>query len=131
MVEKTNSNTNEFDEALKAKQKKQQDKKQKAEAKQIRQAELDKEPTDRITIGIPTKDRYECLAMLLWSLNEQTYKNWDLLIIDDSTNVYPLTQIPFIFPILMKMETDVQTMPRKPFMLILVQALLKMQVIKM
>jgi len=82
------------------------EKQEKFVKKQEKENPLDIIPTDRITIGIPTKDRYECLAILLWSLLEQTYKNWDLVIIDDSTNMYPITQIPFIFPIIMKLEHE-------------------------
>ena len=37
-----------------------------------------------ITIGIPTKDRPSSLTRLLASLHAQTYRNWDLIIVDDS-----------------------------------------------
>ena len=40
----------------------------------------------RVEVGIPTKDRYVNLALLLWSLCEQSYKDWDVTIIDDSEN---------------------------------------------
>jgi glycosyltransferase involved in cell wall biosynthesis len=63
-------------------------------------------PTTRVTIGIPTRDRYEFLSLLLWSIIEQSYPHWDLVIIDDSDKPYPITQIPFIYPMLMKLEHD-------------------------
>lgn len=65
---------------------------------------VDYVPTERITIGVPTKDRYEYLAILIWSLLEQTYTEWDIVFIDDSENYYPITQIPFIYPLLMMLE---------------------------
>jgi hypothetical protein len=36
-----------------------------------------KREVGRIEVGVPTKDRYDQLAMLLWSLLEQDYKDWD------------------------------------------------------
>ena len=38
----------------------------------------------KVTIVIPTKNRYDALAMTLWSLYNQTFKDWDLLILDNS-----------------------------------------------
>jgi GT2 family glycosyltransferase len=39
----------------------------------------------RVTIGVPTRDRPRALSRLLASLHAQTYKEWDLAIVDDST----------------------------------------------
>ena len=60
----------------------------------------------RVTIGIPTRNRYEYLSLLLWSLLEQTYKEWDVIIIDDSDPKYDITKIPFLWPMLMKLEIE-------------------------
>jgi GT2 family glycosyltransferase len=54
----------------------------------------------RIEVLIPTKQRYEFLALCIQSLTTQTYDNWDLLIVDDSEKPVNLTQIPFIAPFL-------------------------------
>ena len=40
--------------------------------------------TPGIEIGIPTRNRPEYLSLLLFSLKNQTYRNWDLTIIDDN-----------------------------------------------
>jgi len=58
----------------------------------------------RVEIVVPTKDRYENLALLLWSLCEQTHKEWDVTIIDDSENIQDIRNIPFIYPILRRMD---------------------------
>jgi glycosyltransferase involved in cell wall biosynthesis len=42
-------------------------------------------PSDRILVGIPTKDRINSLRRTLDSLNKQTITNFDVLIADDST----------------------------------------------
>ena len=39
----------------------------------------------RITVGVPTKERYDSLLTLLNSLLLQSYKNFDLIIVDDSS----------------------------------------------
>lgn len=54
----------------------------------------------RVEVTIPTKNRYEFLSLCLLSLTNQTYDNWDVLIIDDSDNPSNLTTIPFISPLL-------------------------------
>jgi glycosyltransferase involved in cell wall biosynthesis/SAM-dependent methyltransferase len=41
-------------------------------------------PGDRVLVGIPTKDRPESLRMLLESLVGQTFKDFDVAIVDDS-----------------------------------------------
>lgn len=38
----------------------------------------------RIEIGIPTRNRPACLAMVLQALRTQTYQNWDLTLVDDN-----------------------------------------------
>jgi GT2 family glycosyltransferase len=64
------------------------------------------EKTPRITVGVPTRNRYDYLSLLLWSLLEQSYVHWDLIIIDDSDPKFNITQIPFIWPMLMKLEAE-------------------------
>lgn len=58
----------------------------------------------RVEFDIPTKDRYEQLGLLLWSLLEQSYKNWDVTIIDDSEKRYDLREISFIWQMLRMMD---------------------------
>jgi glycosyltransferase involved in cell wall biosynthesis len=41
-------------------------------------------PGDRVLIGVPTKDRTPYLKKLIASLRGQTFKDWDLMIVDDS-----------------------------------------------
>ena len=41
---------------------------------------------EKITIGVPTRNRYKNLALCLQGLINQAYKNWDLIIVDDSDN---------------------------------------------
>ena len=60
----------------------------------------------KIEVIIPTKQRYEFLALCIQSLTTQTYDNWDLLIIDDSENPINITQIPFIAPFLNWMQNN-------------------------
>jgi len=38
----------------------------------------------RITACVATKNRTDMLHQLLWSLIRQEYKDWDLVIVDDS-----------------------------------------------
>lgn len=38
----------------------------------------------RVTICVATKDRRSQLHQLIWSLRNQTFKDWDLIIVDDS-----------------------------------------------
>jgi len=59
-----------------------------------------------VEICVPTKDRYSHLALLLWSLTEQTFSDWDLTIIDDSDNRSDLREIPFILPILRRLDKE-------------------------
>lgn len=56
--------------------------------------------TPKIEICIPTRNRYENLSILLYSIANQTYKNFSILIVDDSDQQFNLTQIPFINPTL-------------------------------
>ena len=62
--------------------------------------------TPRITIGIPTMNRYENLAMLLWSISQQTYTNYDILIINDSRDKWDLRQIPFMANIITRFQIN-------------------------
>jgi len=39
---------------------------------------------DKVLVSIPTKDRLKPLRKLLESLEKQTFKNWDVVIVDDS-----------------------------------------------
>ena len=54
----------------------------------------------KVEICIPTRNRFEHLSNLLCSLAFQTYKNFNVLIVDDSEPQFNLTQIPFISPTL-------------------------------
>lgn len=57
----------------------------------------------RVTVGIPTKNRSDTLAMTLMSLALQTVKDFDLIIVDDSDTQIDLRDIPIfqhIFPLL-------------------------------
>ena len=58
----------------------------------------------KIDIVIPTKNRYEFLALVLQSLTNQTYKEWELLIVDDSDKPFDINNLPFISPFLRWME---------------------------
>lgn len=58
----------------------------------------------RIEFDIPTKDRYDQLGLLLWSLLEQTYKDWDVTIIDDSEKREDIREIPYIWQMLRLMD---------------------------
>lgn len=58
----------------------------------------------KIEVCIPTKDRYENLALLLWSLLEQTYQDWSLMIIDDSERVIDIRNLPYVYPILRRLD---------------------------
>jgi len=60
----------------------------------------------RIEICVPTKDRYSNLALLLWSLTEQSYREWDLTVIDDSEDRKDIREISFILPILRRMDRN-------------------------
>jgi len=69
----------------------------------------------RIEIIVPTKNRYANLALLIWSLIDQTYKNWDLTIVDDSelpygygdkSNRRDIRELSYILPMLKKMDLD-------------------------
>lgn len=42
----------------------------------------------RITVCVSTKDRRHALHQLLWSLRNQTFKEWDLIIVDDSQSEF-------------------------------------------
>lgn len=51
----------------------------------------------RISIHIATKDRHSELALLLQSLRTQTFKNWDLVILDESqTSIMHNSFIPLL-----------------------------------
>lgn len=47
-----------------------------------------------ITIGIPTKNRYECLDKTLLSIALQTMSPYEVIIVDDSDNPVNITTIP-------------------------------------
>jgi ADP-heptose:LPS heptosyltransferase len=59
-----------------------------------------------VEVGIPTKDRYPNLAILLWSLCEQTYKNWIVTIVDDSENRMDIRELPYMIPILRRLDEE-------------------------
>jgi GT2 family glycosyltransferase len=56
--------------------------------------------TPKVEICIPTRNRIEQLGILLSSLASQTYKNFDILIVDDSDKQINFTHVPFISPTL-------------------------------
>lgn len=60
----------------------------------------------RVEVDICTKDRYENLAMLLWSLCEQTYTDWIVTIMDDSDNRKDIRELPYILPILKRLDKE-------------------------
>jgi ADP-heptose:LPS heptosyltransferase len=60
----------------------------------------------KIEIDIGTKDRYESLALLLWSLCEQSYKNWVVTVVDDSENRKDIRKLPYILPILTRLDNE-------------------------
>jgi ADP-heptose:LPS heptosyltransferase len=60
----------------------------------------------KVEIVVPTKDRYPNLSLLLWSLVEQTYTDWDLTVIDDSEKREDIREIGYITPILRRMEKE-------------------------
>ena len=66
---------------------------------------MDKKKTNkRISIQIATRDRPSELGILLQSLRTQTYKEWDLVIVDDGTmNIMATAYIPLLLN-RMKME---------------------------
>jgi GT2 family glycosyltransferase len=65
-----------------------------------------REENMRIEIAIPTKDRYENLAMALWSVAEQTYKDFVVTIIDDSEDTKDIRELPYILPILRRLDEE-------------------------
>jgi GT2 family glycosyltransferase len=60
----------------------------------------------KVEIGFGTRDRYECLALCLWGLLEQTYKDFVVTIIDDSDNVKDVRDIPYLSPILKRLDQE-------------------------
>ena len=64
----------------------------------------DKQP--KVEICIPTRNRYEFLALLLHSITLPTYDNFDVLIIDDSDKPLDITTIPFIAPFLQFLKNN-------------------------
>lgn len=47
-----------------------------------------------VTVGIPTKDRYDSLVLTLAGLALQTYKDFHIIIVDDSDDPKDLRQLP-------------------------------------
>ncbi len=60
----------------------------------------------KVEVSIPTKDRYPNLSLLLWSLCEQSYKEFEITIIDDSENRADIRELPFITPILKRLDSE-------------------------
>ena len=60
----------------------------------------------RVDVVIPTKNRYEFIALVLQSLTNQTYTEWDLIIIDDSEKPVDMNTVPFIAPFLKWMDNN-------------------------
>ena len=59
----------------------------------------------RITIHLPSKDRPTEVALLLQSLRTQTHKEWDLILLDDSSGT-PLFQHYFIIRMLDQLREE-------------------------
>lgn len=60
----------------------------------------------KIEIDIGTKDRYENLALLLWSLCEQSYDDWVVTIVDDSEDRKDIRELSYILPILRRLDKE-------------------------
>jgi GT2 family glycosyltransferase len=60
----------------------------------------------QIEVGIPTKDRYESLALALWSVADQTYQNFKITIIDDSDERRDIRNLPYISSILKRLDSE-------------------------
>jgi GT2 family glycosyltransferase len=60
---------------------------------------------NRVSIHIVTKDRFSELALLLISLREQTYTDWDLVIVDGSMP-NPITSSKFIIDIFNRLRIE-------------------------
>lgn len=58
----------------------------------------------KVCIYCGTKGRYEFLALLVNSITNQTYQNWELIIFDDNEQPVNVTQLPFIAPFLAYMS---------------------------
>src|SRR5678815_3740705 len=62
-----------------------------------------------ITVGIPTKNRYECLDKTLLSIALQTYKPKKVIIVDDSDNpvdVRGISHYRYILDLLLEKGID-------------------------
>src|SRR3990167_9960708 len=59
----------------------------------------------RITISVLTKDRHSELGILLTSLLNQDYKEWDLIIADDASGT-PLTACYFLGALINRIKLD-------------------------
>jgi len=60
---------------------------------------------DRITIHIATKDRHTELMLLLQSLREQTFQDFDIIILDDASGT-PITQPYFLSNMLNQLKLE-------------------------
>lgn len=61
---------------------------------------------ERVTVQILTRYRHPYLACLLASLYNQTFKNWDLFILDNNDDEYIISQDHLIMNIITKMQYD-------------------------
>lgn len=70
---------------------------------------INKVDEKRVTVSIPTKDRLLEVSLLLQSLFEQTYKNFEILIIDDCSSdiLYSNTTIQGLFKVLNELGHNV------------------------
>jgi glycosyltransferase involved in cell wall biosynthesis len=59
----------------------------------------------RITVHVCTKDRHSEIALLLQSLRTQTYKEWDLILLDDASGI-PLINCHFVMSILTRITIE-------------------------
>jgi len=58
----------------------------------------------RISIHVTTKDRYGELAVLLQSLRTQTYKDWDLVLLDESS--IPVTSSELVMKLIARIKLE-------------------------
>jgi len=61
--------------------------------------------TPRVSVHICTKDRASEVAQLLTSLRNQTFQNWDLILVD-SSNPHPIWTFPFIANTLTRIKCE-------------------------
>src|SRR3990167_3664055 len=61
---------------------------------------------NRLAIHILTRERHEYLAVLLESLRQQTYNNWDLFILDNNDAPYNCRNVPLLVSMLTRIQYE-------------------------